>query len=638
MVWSGGEDWRRVLALGAVAGPISPSVVALAAGIHPAAAEAAVAEGRRHGLIDGAGAMSEVTRSELLALLPSEAIAEVHAVMARRCFADGPGSIMKAIEHARAAGELITVDEIIAMADQGGRLSLSIGDHGTARRLLELADELDTDGDAAERTVRLCLLATALDGSGRTDDARDRLVQAVGLAELARRPDLVVRAAVQRAIPADWYTGDALTVGLLQRAEVAAVTAAERSQVLAARALTENRIPITEPGQQFAWVTRTATARRFADEALELAHDSDPNTRLLALLAWRTTHRAPHFLERRRETSLAALHLAEDRREPSLQIDAAVMLAVDALESADRPLYEQAMAVVQWVAERDGNPRLVWRARTAAAGRAYLDGDIDRGVALAASARSIGEAFGLPGWMGAEFFFVGQEAISIDDPDRMPAAQLGDDFVGLLNPIGRAGVAYMLARCGHRDRAADHARQVMHRLEDESSYLMVCSRLAAVAAELDDPALQREILDLLRPWIAHVAVDSHAWCCDGPIAVWAAILARRLGHVGESVELLQVGAPLARALGDVRSLRRVEELSARLPGGCATLDSPMLTPRELEVLRLLATGATNAAIADRLAFSMSTIRKDTISIYRKLGVTGRAEAVSRAMADGLVTR
>ncbi len=53
------------------------------------------------------------------------------------------------------------------------------------------------------------------------------------------------------------------------------------------------------------------------------------------------------------------------------------------------------------------------------------------------------------------------------------------------------------------------------------------------------------------------------------------------------------------------------------------------------MLRLIATGMTNAAIGSALAYSPSTIRADTVSIYRKLEVRGRAEAAAVAVAAGL---
>ena len=55
------------------------------------------------------------------------------------------------------------------------------------------------------------------------------------------------------------------------------------------------------------------------------------------------------------------------------------------------------------------------------------------------------------------------------------------------------------------------------------------------------------------------------------------------------------------------------------------------------LLRMLAQGATNTVIASALNYSVSTVRNDTMSVYRALGVGGRAEAVARAMALGLLT-
>jgi DNA-binding NarL/FixJ family response regulator len=54
-----------------------------------------------------------------------------------------------------------------------------------------------------------------------------------------------------------------------------------------------------------------------------------------------------------------------------------------------------------------------------------------------------------------------------------------------------------------------------------------------------------------------------------------------------------------------------------------------LTPRELEVLRLLARGLTNHAIADALVVREGTVKYHVKNILRKLGATSRADAVSR---------
>jgi len=62
----------------------------------------------------------------------------------------------------------------------------------------------------------------------------------------------------------------------------------------------------------------------------------------------------------------------------------------------------------------------------------------------------------------------------------------------------------------------------------------------------------------------------------------------------------------------------------------------LLSKREREVLAEIATGATNPEIADRLYLSPHTIKEHTSSIYRKLGVRNRAEAVKHAQRLGLL--
>lgn len=66
------------------------------------------------------------------------------------------------------------------------------------------------------------------------------------------------------------------------------------------------------------------------------------------------------------------------------------------------------------------------------------------------------------------------------------------------------------------------------------------------------------------------------------------------------------------------------------------LDEP-LTNREREVLELLAQGLSNKLIAQRLHISEHTVKFHISSLYAKLGVSGRAEAVSRGARYGLLS-
>ena len=62
---------------------------------------------------------------------------------------------------------------------------------------------------------------------------------------------------------------------------------------------------------------------------------------------------------------------------------------------------------------------------------------------------------------------------------------------------------------------------------------------------------------------------------------------------------------------------------------------PELTPREREVLELLARGLTNNAIAEKLVLSPKTIRNQVSTIFSKLQVASRSEAIVKAREAGL---
>jgi len=64
----------------------------------------------------------------------------------------------------------------------------------------------------------------------------------------------------------------------------------------------------------------------------------------------------------------------------------------------------------------------------------------------------------------------------------------------------------------------------------------------------------------------------------------------------------------------------------------ATLDEAIrLTPRETDVLRLIARGCTYEQVADRLDISLHTVTSHIKNAYRKLGVRSGAAAVMRAV-------
>lgn len=116
-------------------------------------------------------------------------------------------------------------------------------------------------------------------------------------------------------------------------------------------------------------------------------------------------------------------------------------------------------------------------------------------------------------------------------------------------------------------------------------------------------------------------------------------LSRQLAAAIPGAELVIVeGASLAPFAGDTRSvvglLAGILGTPAARPARAALLEP--LSPREVDVLRLLAAGHSNSEIAVELVISPGTAKSHTASILRKLDVSNRTRAVARARELGLL--
>lgn len=166
--------------------------------------------------------------------------------------------------------------------------------------------------------------------------------------------------------------------------------------------------------------------------------------------------------------------------------------------------------------------------------------------------------------------------------------------------------------------------------------------LTAFAADLDAPYL-RAVAETARGAIMLAERDDRAACAalrrawmlwqglDAPyeaarVRVLMADACLRLADHDTAGMELDAARRVFEQLGATPLLARVAELSGRpkasTPGG--------LTPREVDVLRLVATGASNREIADRLVISEKTVARHLSNIFTKLGVPSRAAATAYA--------
>ncbi|ADJ47266.1 two-component system response regulator [Amycolatopsis mediterranei S699] len=153
-------------------------------------------------------------------------------------------------------------------------------------------------------------------------------------------------------------------------------------------------------------------------------------------------------------------------------------------------------------------------------------------------------------------------------------------------------------------------------------------RFAGVNQGIDGVEAIRR-LAIAAPGVPVVMLTSYAGRADAVRALGA----------GARGYVLKAGPPeeLFRAVRSAAAggLGLAPEIVDGLVGQVVSPD-PDLTTREIEVIRLLASGRSNRAIAEALFLSEATVKTHLVRIYRKLGADNRAAAVSEAVRRGLL--
>jgi DNA-binding CsgD family transcriptional regulator len=176
----------------------------------------------------------------------------------------------------------------------------------------------------------------------------------------------------------------------------------------------------------------------------------------------------------------------------------------------------------------------------------------------------------------------------------------------------------------------------------------------AYCDELDDTARRFRGSTSLEGIVAFARGLTHLAANDAQAALGplrrAFFAWQRLGAPYEEARTQVALARACSALGDdegaARTLDAARETFTRLGAApdLAALDDTRhpnartgaLSPRELQVLRLVATGMTNRAIAAELALSDKTIERHVSNIFMKITVSSRAAATAYAYEHGLI--
>ena len=215
---------------------------------------------------------------------------------------------------------------------------------------------------------------------------------------------------------------------------------------------------------------------------------------------------------------------------------------------------------------------------------------------------------------------------------RLDAATAGLDRALAEHHLSRRRAMLLAARVGVALAAGDLAaaeRCVDELVESATgtpvAYLQAMSEHAAAALLLarGDPATA--LPGLRRAWSLWQEIDS-----PYEAARTRVLVARACAALGDEDACRM---ELAAACAVFEELGAFPDLAA---ASAAPDTAGLLTAREREVLSLIATGATNRAIAERLVLSEKTVARHVSNLFGKLEVTSRAAATAYAYEHGLV--
>jgi LuxR family transcriptional regulator, maltose regulon positive regulatory protein len=271
-------------------------------------------------------------------------------------------------------------------------------------------------------------------------------------------------------------------------------------------------------------------------------------------------------------------------------------------------------------------------------GRAAKDGLLAVRLAEKASDEALTGA--LAAYGRALFFagdFAGAEAASWQALDHPEIEHRSQSFV--VAHATAALAALRLGRVGPARKHAEDAKASVARIACSRSWLgaVASAALGAVlAAEGSLAESEHELVSAQHFFESDVPNLHDAWL----EALIAQVRARR-GRIDEAEAALGASRDALNALpqsGWVPELadeveREIADVRARASSG--ELVQPP-SAAELNVLELLRTALSTREIADKLYISPNTVRSHTHTLYRKLGVHSRSEAVARGTALGLV--
>jgi DNA-binding CsgD family transcriptional regulator len=203
--------------------------------------------------------------------------------------------------------------------------------------------------------------------------------------------------------------------------------------------------------------------------------------------------------------------------------------------------------------------------------------------------------------------------------EPLKRARLLPAYVEIMLAVGDAQEAH--SACGELEEIS--ARY-------DRSMLGAMVAYAEGAVDLAEGDARAALLALRRAW--QVWRDLEVPYEAARVRVLVGLACSVLGDDDTAALELEAARGVFAQLGAVPDLARVDSLTRRV----RSIDAHGLTPRELQVLRLVAAGATNRVIAAELVLSERTVDRHVSNIFTKLGVSSRTAATAYAYDHQLI--
>jgi DNA-binding CsgD family transcriptional regulator len=372
------------------------------------------------------------------------------------------------------------------------------------------------------------------------------------------------------------------------------------------------------------------------------------------------------------------VELAERLGDRAMALRGRGLRRTDLLELGDLAGFDADLAAAEQTARQLRQLHYHWQLPLARATRALLAGRFAEAEEQAAQGLAIGRR---AGDQAVEIFYAGVIATLRFMQGRFgETAELFQDLATRVPafPVLRTALAAALAEAGRPVEAQAEVERLaagdLAAVPQNPAWSLSLALLALACYHHGDTELAAKLYGLLEPYAdRNIAAGRFGGLCLGPAAYFLGLLdltldrpeqaLRRFQHAATLAERLQARPIIARCQeGQARALLTLDRPGDRqqaqtllqeatataealgihgLAERVAGLRAPVpawpagLTVREVEVLRLIAAGHSNRAIAEALFISPNTVLHHVSNIFTKTGVANRAEAAAYATRHGL---